>query len=154
LNKLVGRMGSPSDFGISYPGGGAPSVGLEWRWWVTDAHFTLTTGIITFTATVHSSVGGQESEETRTVPASVIFTAASSRVRLVLGPFTVPVQAAGVTVAQVDIAKLYGISLPIEPQTFTLPLPGGGTRTVTARAVGVTSQVFPDRLVLTVSVGF
>src|SRR5260370_3837379 len=121
-------MGPPWVFGIYYPGGGAPSVGLGWRGWVTAALFPLTTEMITFTATVHSSVGGQESEETRTVPASVIFTAASSRVRLVLGPFTVPVQAAGVTVAQVDIAKLYGISLPIEPQTFTLPLPGRATR--------------------------
>ena len=51
-----------------------------------------------------------------------------------------PIQTGAATITQVDVAKLYSISLPIEAQTLALPLPGGGTRTVTAKPVAVTSQ--------------
>jgi hypothetical protein len=154
LNSVVLQMGAFSDSGIYYPPSGAPSNGTDWRWAITGARFNLTAGAMSFTATVSSRVAGQDKADTRTVPVSVGFDATSARVRLSLGAFMAPIQTAGVTITQVNVAKLYGISLPIEAQTLTLPLPGGGTRTVTAKPVAVTSQVLPGRLVLTVQVSF
>ncbi len=154
LNSVIIGMGAFSDSGVYYPQSGPPANGTNWRWAVTDARFDLAAGAMSFTATVVSRVAGQDKTDTRTVPVSVGFDAASGRVRLSLGAFTVPIQTGSVTITQVNVAKLYGISLPIEAQTLTLPLPGGGTRTVTGKPVAVTSQVLSGRLVLTVQVTF
>ena len=162
LNHLVSRLGSPSDAGIFVPGGTAPqSSPLPWQWWITDAHFNLEAGarpfapgVMTFTATVQSRVGDQTSSQTHTAPASINFDPSSNRLRISITRFTVLMQADGVTVTEVDVAKLYGLAVPVEPQSATLPLPGGGTRSVTARVTAVSTQVEAGRLVLIVSVGF
>lgn len=131
---------------------------VTWQWWVTDAHFTLSTGSMTFTANVESRVGSQTNTVTRTVPASVSFDSGSNRLRINIGAFTVPLemQVGGSThtITQVDVAQLYRISIPIEPQTLSVALPGGGTRTLTGRAVSVTSQYLSGKILLTVNVGF
>ena len=155
LNQLVAEMGVQSASGVYHPPGPAPaSSAVPWQWWVTDARFTLGPEAMTFTASVRAQVNTQVTSETRTVPASVAFDPSTSRLRITVGTFKVPVQSAGVVLTQIDVAKLYGFAVPVAPQIFTLPLPGGGTRTVTAHVTGVTTQVQPGKLVLNVDVGF
>ena len=155
LNQLLADMGVQSASGIYQPQGTAPvSSNIPWQWWVTNARFALAQGAMSFTATVRSQVNGQQSSETRTVPASTMFDASTSRLRINMGAFKVPLQSGGVTVTQVDVAKLYGVTVPVVPQTFTLSLPGGSTRVVTARVAAVTTNVQPGRLVLNLTVGF
>ncbi len=152
LNGLIGRLGSLANAGLHQPaGGGAP---VPWQWTVTNAAFTLAEGAMTFTATVNAVVGGQPSTETRTVPASVSFDAASHRLRINVGTFAVPVQVGGAVITQVDVARLYSVSTPIEAQELTLSLPDGGTRTLIARLVSATPQYLPGKLVITVDLGF
>jgi len=155
LNQLVAGMGIQSASGVYQPQGTAPvSSIVAWQWWVTDARFAVTQGAMSFTATARWQVNGQQSSDTRTVPASTVFDASTSRLRINLGAFKVPVQSGGVTVTQIDVAKLYGLTVPVVPQTFTLSLPGGTTRLVTARVAGVTTEFQPGRFVLNLTVGF
>lgn len=127
---------------------------VPWRWWVSAAHFTLTEGSMAFGATVNSVIGGQTNAETRTVPASIGFDAPSGRLRIQIGTFSVPLEWEGTLVTKVEVARLYGISLPIEPQQLVVPLPTGGTRTLTARAKAAEVQYLPRRVLIRVDVGF
>jgi hypothetical protein len=163
LGSLDCPAGSASNADIpllvcSQPGGGLAIVPgsqvLPWQWRVTDAHFTLAEGSMSFTAVVHTRVGGQTNTDSRTVPASVSFDAVSNRLRVNIDAFTVPLQFEGVTITQADVAELYGISLPVEPQELSMPLPDGGTRTVIARGTGITPQYLPGKLQVGVDVAF
>lgn len=155
LNHLVNRLGSPSNAGIYVPPEAEPpSNALAWQWWVTDAQFSLSPGAMRFTATVRSQIGDQTSSETRTVPATILFDPSSGRLRISIAAFVVPLRVGEVTVTNVDVAKLYSLGVPIEPQTFVLSLPGGETRTLTGRVTGLTTQVEAGRLVLNVDVDF
>ena len=155
LNQLLAGMGIQSASGVYQPPGTAPvSSSIPWQWWVTDSRFALAQGAMSFTATVRSQINGQQSSDTRTVPASAVFDASTSRLRINMGTFKVPLQSGGVTIAQVDVAKLYGVTVPVVPQTFTLALPGGSTRVVTARVAALTTTIQPGRLVLNVTVGY
>jgi hypothetical protein len=142
LNNLLRRLGSPADAGV-YQSAAGP---LTWRWWVTGARFQVTAGSMAFTATVHWRVVDQANSQTRTVPASVAFDGAGNRLRIAIGAFTVPVQSDGTVVTQVDVARLFGISVPVEPQELAVPLLDGGTREIPVRAESVTSQYLPGRL--------
>jgi hypothetical protein len=119
---------------------------LTWRWWVTGARFQLTAGAMAFTATVNSRVGDQADSQTRTVPASVAFDAADNRLRIAIGAFTVPVPSTGTVVTQVDVARLFAIAVPVEPQELEVPLLDGGTREIPIRAQNVTTQYLLGKL--------
>jgi hypothetical protein len=162
LNRLVARLGALSE-------GGVYQSATPWQWWVTNAYFTLTDGSMTVTATVRSRVGNQMATESRTVPASVSFDPTFDRsvqafqtghrppsgvLRIIIGGFTVPVQADGATITQVDVAKLYGVSIPIWAQELSVPLPNGGKRTLTARVVSITPQYLSGRILVNINVGF
>jgi hypothetical protein len=165
------------------PEGGAALVpggaSVPWQWWVTDAHFTLAEGSMTFTATVLSRVGDQTKSETRTAPASVGFLPGSNvaainlsstgpgggpspelvpdRLKVDIGPLVVPIQLDGdpvQTITQVDVAKLYRISIPIARQRISVPLPNGTTRTLTAHALSATPQYLAGHIVISIDVGF
>jgi hypothetical protein len=171
LNQLVGRLGALSDAGI-YPSN------VPWQWWVTDARFTLMEGSMTFTATVRSLVGNQTNAEPRTVPVSVSLVSATEPpaavhpvgrigrqsqgqhiidlLRINIGAFTVPISAPGQPagiITQVDVAKLYSFSIPIEPQNLSVPMPDGGTQTVTSRITNITPQYLAGKILISFDVG-
>jgi hypothetical protein len=131
---------------------------LLWSWRVTSATFAINSGGMTFTATVVTQVGTQQTTTTRSVPATVSFDASGPRVRINVSSFTVPVQtgASGQTetITTADIGKLYSLSLPIPSQTMQVSLPSGAGKTLTARVIGVTPQYMANDLKLTVDVGF
>jgi hypothetical protein len=155
LNDLIAQLGSPSASGNYLPPAPAPPGSpLPWQWWVTDAHFSLAPGALSFTATVLSQVGGQNFSKTMTVPASIVFDGTSSSLRISIASFVVPIQSGNITVAQVDVANIYGLSVPIEPQTFVVSLPQGGVRSVTGRVTGATMAVQSAQVVLNLAVGF
>jgi hypothetical protein len=129
-------------------------IAVTWQWWVTNASFTLTDGAMTFTATVRTLVGGQTNTVTLTAPSSVSLESGANRLRVTIGPMVVPVQSNGTTVTAVDVAKLYGLSIPIEPQHLSLALPSGGTRNLIARVVSITPKYLPGKLVVNVDVAF
>lgn len=142
LNNLLRRLGSPGHAGV-HPSSAGP---LTWRWWVTGARFQLTAGSMAFTATVNSRVGDQTDTQTRTVPASVAFDAADNRLRIAISAFTVPLQSTGTVVTQVDVARLFAIAVPVEPQELEVPLLDGDTREIPIRAQNVTTQYLPGKL--------
>lgn len=132
---------------------------VTFQWWVTDARLTLSSGAMSLTATVRSHVGTRWNDPAqRTVPASVAFDAASNRLVLRVSDFKVPIlgEFEGSThqVAQVNVAELLGISIPIEPQRIQVPLPDGTTRTLTGQAVSATPFYEAGRLRLHVNVRF
>jgi hypothetical protein len=143
LNNLLRRLGSPGHAGVHQSSAGP----LTWQWWVSGGRFQITAGSMAFTATVNSRVGEQADSQTRTVPASVAFDAADNRLRIAIDAFTVPVPSTNTVVTQVDVAKLFAISVPVEPQELEVPLLDGGTREIPVRAQNVTTQYFPGRLV-------
>lgn len=155
LNDLIARLGSPSASGNYVPPATSqPASPLPWQWWVTDAHFSLTPGTLSFTATVLSEVGDQNFSNTISAPALIVFDSTSSTLRIRIGSLVVPIQSGNITVAQVDVANIYGLSVPIAPQTFVLSLPGGGVRSITGRVTGATMAVQSDQVVLNLTVGF
>ena len=152
LNNLIAQLGSPSEGGSYVSPGTSQSV--PWQWWVTDAHFSLAPGVLTFTATVLSQVGGQNFSKTITVPASIVFDSTSNSLRISIASFVVPIQSGNITVAQVDVANIYGLSVPIAPQTYVVYLPEGGVRSITGRVTGATMAVQSAQVVLNLAVGF
>lgn len=144
------------------PGGGSRIVPagnpVTWQWWVRSAGFAISNGSMVFTATVESRVGTQSNTVTRSAPASVSFDPGTNRVRVNISPISVSVDytsgGSSYTATTVDVARLYSFSIPIEPQTVTVSLPGGGTRTLTARALSVSPQYLIGRILLTIDMGF
>ncbi len=180
---VIGFMdcpGLPRDLGFREPGlplvvcwerGGTPRVHIvpagppiPWQWWVSGAGYTLASGSMTFTATVHSRVGDVDKPPvTRTVPASVSLDTSTDPVRLrfQIGAFTVPIESGWTGIfgqprnaTQVDVAKLYSISIPLEKQALIVPRPEGGSQTLNGRAVGMTVQYLFGRLRLNFDLGF
>jgi hypothetical protein len=126
---------------------------VAWQWWITSPRFALAEGAMTFTATVGTRIGDQTGTETRTVPAEVRFDPATSRLRIEPGPFTVPLELNGVPLTQVDVARLYRLSVPVDSQPVAVTLPDGSLRTLTAGARSITVQYRPQRLVVGLDLG-
>jgi hypothetical protein len=127
---------------------------IPWYWWVTDAHFTVENGSMTFTASVRSLVNGIEKIETRTVGANVVFDAPTNRLKVQLAEFKVPLVYGNKPVTEVDIKRLYAVAVPIEPQTVTVALPNGTTKTVTGRVINTKATYSLGRIVVDFDVGF
>ena len=125
-----------------------------WQWWITKPHFRLKSESMTFTATVRSQVGGDINFTKRTVPASVSFDSTSNRLVINIDGFSVPLTYLGKTATEVDVAKFYSISIPIEPQVFTVPMLDDTTKTVTATAVNVSPEYLEGKIKVNVNVGF
>ena len=120
---------------------------VSWQWWVTGARFTLQNNAMNFTATVRSRVDGNESSTTRTVQASVVFDPPTNRVVVRINAFSVPVEytRSGTTfrVATVDVAKLFSIAVPMEPQTIVLPpIQGSTSRTIVGKVAAIQSVAY------------
>jgi hypothetical protein len=127
---------------------------VGWQWWITDAHFTLNEGLMTFTATVRSRIGDNENEETRTVNASVGFDSTSNRLKIHVNDFTVPLHYDASRIAtEIDVARLYAISIPIQPQTFTIPIQGPGNP-VTAEVLSIIPHYLSGKIIIGIDVGF
>jgi len=129
-----------------------PAVAYEWS--VDNPSLTVNAGSMTFTASVQSRVGTQANTETRTVPASLTWEAANRRLRLSVDGFVVPVRLGSTTVVNVDVARFYNLTLPIQSQIFVLPLPDGSSRNINARPLTGTVQYQPGKVVVNFVLGF
>jgi hypothetical protein len=131
---------------------------ISWAWWVLDARFHLVEGAMRFSATVKSRVGKKWATKSNTVSASIGFDAPTNRLQINLTTFKVPLEYVLANmphrVTEVDVARLYGLSVAIQPQQLRVPLPNGTTRTLTAKAVSVTPQYQEGRVRVAVDVGF
>jgi hypothetical protein len=59
----------------------------------------------------------------------------------------------GGNITQVDVAKLYSFSIPIEPQDLSVPLPDGGTQTVSSRITNINPQYLAGKILISFDVG-
>jgi hypothetical protein len=150
LNRLAARLGTPAAHGMHQ----AASGFVPWRWMITGARFTVAAGGMTFSATVDATVGPIATRITRTVPAAMTFDASTGRLRIAIGAFTVPVQSAGTTIVQVDVARLYSLAVPLEPQELAVPLLDGETREILLGAEAASAEYLAGRVVVTIDVGF
>jgi hypothetical protein len=99
-------------------------------------------------------VAGQTSDIANTVAAGVTFDPATNALQIKVAPLQVPLQYEGATITLVDVAKLYSVSIPIEPQQLSIPRPDGSTKTVTAKAANVSPQYEPGTIRVDVELGF
>ena len=140
------------------PGGGVALAvsadSVTWQWWIVNPHFTLTSGGMSFTASVRAQVAGQTSVVANTVPAALTFDSATNALQIKIASFEVPLPYEGATITVVDVAKLYSVSIPIEPQQLAIPMPDGSTKNVTARAASVTPQYEIGAIRVNVKLGF
>jgi hypothetical protein len=133
---------------------------VSWEVWVSNAYLNISTGGMTFTATVLTRVGDHWSEETRTVDASVLFDLVTNKLRLVIDDFKVNLSMPNVTLRLVDadppdLSKIYALAMEVPPHAFSVPLPGaGGTRNVNARIVNATPSFAPGVLTVNFDVEF
>ncbi len=133
----------------------AASAGsVTWQWWIVNPHFTLTSGAMSFTATLRAQVAGQTSDVTNTVAAGVTFDPTTNALQIKVTPLQVPLQYEGATITLVDVAKLYSVSIPIEPQPLSIPMPDGSTKTLTARAASVSPRYEAGAIRVDVKLGF
>jgi hypothetical protein len=153
LRRPAGAAASLSSFSkvVLVP---AADPAVTYEWWIDDPSLAVGAGSMTFTASVRSRVGAQTNTETRTVPAQVAWEPAGRRLRLSVGAFVVPLRLGSTTVASVDVARFYNLTLPIQPQTFLLRLPDGSSRNINARPVSGSVQYQPGRAVLNFALGF
>lgn len=144
-------------------GGGIATVPVgetvAWQWWITDAHIGLSAGAMTFTATVISHVGDHWETVTRTVGASVRFDGTAKKLMIDINPFQVPLKLDGggstfLGADPVDVAKYFGLAVPIIPQQISVPLPNGGNRNLTGRVVNATTEYLQGNLKVTFDVAF
>lgn len=116
---------------------------VVWQWWVTDARFDVRAGSLDFSARVRYRVGDAWADVARSVGASVDVDAAADRLRLNVEDFKVPLelpfQGTTLRITEVDVAKLFGLSLRLEPQQLKIPTPNW-PRQVSARAASATAQ--------------
>lgn len=133
-----------------------PAAGpsITWDWWVENPRFTLAAGSMTLSATVRSRVGAANGSTTASAPASLVFDAAANRIRVQVGSFSVPLTANGQTVTTVDVAHLYEIALPVEPQNLAVTLPNGSPRSLNLRATSISPQYLAGRVLVNINVGF
>jgi hypothetical protein len=147
---------------------------VPYKWWVKDAHFTMLDDSMTFTATVITLAEGVEKRTTRTVAAWVSYVTNTGRIKMNIAAFTVDlIQVVGgpgpelvaageeeegreFIMETVDVAKLYGISIPVEPQTISLPtIQGSDTMTIRGRVNGIPEVEYnTGSIILHFNVGF
>lgn len=131
---------------------------VAWQWWVTDAHFTVSAGSMSLTATVRTRIGTTWDTTTRTVEAVLEFDPATDQLRIKPSAFKVPLrymfQGVQQTITAVDVAGLYGLAVHILPQHVQVPLPDGSTRSLTARAVSISPQYLDGMISVALDLAF
>lgn len=131
---------------------------VPWQWWISDMSVDVKNGSMSFTATVTTRVGDEWNVVTRTVGASVRFESATNRLKLDIASFKVPLALGPgniqLDVEPVDVARYYGVILPVAPQTFAVRLPDGSTRNVTGKVTSATPGYFTDMLKVSFDVSF
>ncbi len=141
--------------GISALPSGPP---VSWQWWVSNAYIKLDASAMTFTATVLTRVGDYWEEETRTVAASVVFDTANKKLRLKLDNFearlTLQNSSMRLDAAPVDVSGMYAIAMDVPSQNFSVPIPGGLSRSVNARILSATPSYAPGKLTVEFDVAF
>lgn len=131
---------------------------VPWQWWVFDAKVEMDRGHLSFTATVRTRVGDHVATVTRTVDASIQVDGPNGTVKLAVAPFSVPVESgdpnAPVDVTPIDVAALYALTLPVQPQTFDVRLPQGGKRRLKGRITSGRTQYLDEHVRLDFNVAF
>lgn len=127
-----------------------PDKLVPWQWWVQNARIEVSSGSMSFTATVTTHVGDAWNTETRTVGATARFDATDNKLKLEIGSFTVSLGAAGT----LDVAKLYRIAVPITPQLISVAMPDGTTKSVTGKVASATVQYTPDKVTVNFDAAF
>lgn len=128
---------------------------IPWAWRVTEPHFTVREGSLSFTATVRGRVAGQDIPPvTRTVGANVEFFPGSNRLYVTVSEFKVPLAHGGKVVREVDVARLYSLAFPLDPQAIPVTLQDGSEKTITARFVSVVPSYLDKRIRLEIDVGY
>jgi hypothetical protein len=132
---------------------------VSWQWWVMGGRYSIANGSMTLTATVRWRVGSQWHKDERTVGARFEFDPATDRLRIKVDDFKVPIRhtfaaAFTQTITTIDVGRLLGVSVPIEPQTFTVPLPNGTNKTLTGQAQSITALYQAGKAVVKVNVAF
>jgi hypothetical protein len=134
---------------------GAP---VSWQWWVMGAHYTITPGGMTLTATVRWRVDKTWYKDERTVGATFELDATTNTLRIKVADFKVPIvdtfYATPSAITEVDVGKLLGLAVPIPPRTIQLPLIDGGTRNLTGSATSIATDYLAGRARVKFDVAF
>jgi hypothetical protein len=146
-----GKVRRPALSKIALVPAAEPAVTYEW--WIEGPALAVGAGSMTFTASVRARVGAHTTTETRTVPASLGWDAARQQLRLSVGAFVVPLRSGQTTIASVDVARFYDLTMPVQPQDFRLPLPDGSSRNIAPRPAGASVQYQPGKVVLNLALG-
>lgn len=123
------------------------------RWWITDAEFTVQSSGVTFTATVHFQVKAEQPiAVTDQAAAEIRFDENASRLFIEVKDFKVPISAEvegrSRRIHTVDVGKLYSLSVPIDHLEFTVPVPDGTEKTVTARINQTSTSLATGKIVV------
>ena len=139
---------------------------VPWQWWITDALIEISDGRMKFTATVTTHIENDWEVITKTVDATVVYDDTANKLKLEIDDFLVHINPTNTSIVfrdvdPIDVAKFYGITIPIVPQQFSITLPNGAQRNVTARVEKITAVEFisgveyiPDALKVTFDVDF
>jgi len=127
-----------------------PGEPVPWQWWITNSRLNVSSGAMTFTATVTTHIGNTWKTITKTVGASVRFDAGDNRLKVDIGDFRVSLGAGGV----LDVAKLFQVMFPIVPQQISVPMPDGTTKIVTGRVANANAEYQTDTLKVNFNVAF
>ena len=115
---------------------------VNWQWWLDDPQFVITDTELRFEAT-YTAVVDSVTDGPRTVSAAATpyFHGPTNRMMIVISPLNVsPNYVTDEEEWMMDppvlnLSQMFQISVEVEPQTFSIPLPNGTTKTVTAHIV-------------------
>jgi len=131
---------------------------VPWQWWVSEPRVTLSANSLKFTAKVTMHIGDEWSSESRTVNANIKYDAGTKALMLDISNFEVylKVPDSDITLREppINVAKMYGIGLPIPQQSFSIPLPNGTTRNLVGRVASATASYSPELARVTLNVSF
>ncbi len=131
---------------------------VVWQWWITDSHFTIQEGQLTFSANVRYRVGAQWFSDQRTVAATVSFDAANQRIRIDVSTFNVPIHYAtrglNETITEVDVGRYMSFGIPTKRQTFQTTNLNGTPKTVNAQIQSASVQYLSGKMQVKLYAGF
>ncbi|MGC4095714.1 MAG: hypothetical protein QM706_01245 [Nitrospira sp.] len=131
---------------------------IPWQWWITEAHFTIGSQQLNFSANVRYRIGSKWYSVAQTVPATLTFDSAQQRLRMAISTFKVPIRYSdgGVVevLGEVDVGRFMSFTIPTSRQKISVPDLNGSVRTITTRVDNVTVQYVPGKVLVKVDAGF
>lgn len=131
---------------------------IPWQWWITEAHFTVDSQQLSFSANVRYRIGSKWYNVAQTVPAALTFDHAQQRLRMAVSNFKVPIRYSEGSVVEalteVDVGRFMSFAIPTSRQKISVPDLGGNNRTITSRVDSVNVQYVPGKVLVKVDAGF